>query len=139
MGLILVFGILLVVGVIVIARDGDFYSLGVTLTVVFGTALAIALVAMIVIQADQPRMIAAYEQDKAYIEASMTNDSLTDTERSKVMELMLQDNLIITGNKVYRDNFFLGWFNQYQVGDLKLFDFTEVQKAKLQVDLVRDK
>jgi hypothetical protein len=139
-GIILICLAILALGIFIYRQnwfDGEI--MGGFLVIVSGLASTALIIIAIAVQTSQPGTIADYEQDKAYIEASIENDSITDGERAKVMELMLNDNLIIIGNKTWAGNFFVGAFHGYDVGQLELFDFKRMQKAKLNVDLVGGK
>jgi len=140
MGIILICLAVLALGIFTYRQnwfDGE--VLGGFLVIVSGLASTALVIIAIAVQTSQPGTIAAYEQDKAYIEASMENDSITGGEREKVMDLMLEDNIIITRNKTWSGNFFVGAFHGYDVGQLELFDFKRMQKAKMNVNLVGGK
>lgn len=75
----------------------------------------------------------SYQYDKVKIETAINNPQLTGEERTSAIDLITNDNQIITNIKYWRDNFWIGVFCYYPIGDLPLFDITKVPTATASV------
>jgi len=71
--------------------------------------------------------ILTYEIDKQRYESACNNPNLTHQERDAVIRLVVNENVYINKAKLWRGNFWLGWFQYGPVGDLPLFDITKIQ------------
>jgi hypothetical protein len=75
-----------------------------------------------------------YEQDKSYIESCYNNTQLTDNERQKLNELIIKDNNIISLSERWKDNIWIGILYSDKIANLKKFDLSKVNPAKLKVE-----
>ncbi|MFA5174663.1 MAG: hypothetical protein WC438_05775 [Candidatus Pacearchaeota archaeon] len=78
-----------------------------------------------------------YEQNKIYIESTYNNDKITDQERTQVIKMILDTNKKILTTKLWRDNFWIGNYYPYSIGDLPIFDITKIKPVTYQIDLKR--
>lgn len=73
--------------------------------------------------------VVTYYQDKAQIEAAISNPHITAIERNAAIELAVKDNTIITTAKRWYKDPFIGWFGQAAIVDLPLFDISKIPSA----------
>jgi hypothetical protein len=79
--------------------------------------------------------VIGYNQDKAKIEAAISNPSLTGEERASAIDLATNDNIIIlTAKRWYRDPF-IGWFGQAAIVDLPPFDLSRIPSASSEIKI----
>ncbi|MFA6079706.1 MAG: hypothetical protein WC779_08190 [Candidatus Omnitrophota bacterium] len=81
--------------------------------------------------------VVAYYQDKAQIEAAISNPHITATERNAAIELAVEDNTIITTAKRWYKDPFIGWFRQAAIVDLPLFDISKIPSADSAITITK--
>jgi hypothetical protein len=84
---------------------------------------------------DNKNYLIEYQQNKLYIESTYNNDKLTDVERARLIKTVLDTNKKILTIKQWRDNFWIGIYYPYSVGDLTILDITKIKPATYQIDL----
>ena len=133
MGLLLVFVIGILLGIVLASTSNTYsstnsagWALGITSTI----ALVICLFVLGVNRIVDISNVGLYKVNQAYIESAFDNTSLTSEERLKLVGLIQESNGIITKNKIWHDNFWIGSNFSEQVGNLKMFDISRLPPAK---------
>lgn len=140
MGIFIIAIVAILIGVFLIYKYRDDYNegpliLGFILGIPGLIALIICFIQLINTRIDDTNYLIEYQNDKLYIESNYNNENLTDNERMKLSQIIMTDNNIITKSKTWRNNFWIGCFYPYRVGDLKLFDAKKIKSAKLKIDI----
>ena len=133
MGLFILFGGILILGIILIRTAGRYAytqkGLG-TGFIVLGTMSLVCLLSVLIsIPFQNEEYKVRYAEDRAYIESVYLNTSLSENERGEVTTLIRGKNQTINKNKIWRDSFWVGIYYPHDVGDLETFDVSKVPQA----------
>jgi hypothetical protein len=137
MGITLIFLAIIAIGIILYIIGAHYWGsvdiIGITLAMLGGIALAMALLAIILIQFLGPNEIIGYEQAKAKIEIAQRNELLTGEERSSAIDSSIKWNTDIKQAQLWGNNFFTSWFVYYPIAVLPQFDIEKINKANTRI------
>lgn len=135
MGVIITCSILSIVGILLLRFAYDTAEvIGFILTLVNGILLVIFICAAIGTIIRTTNLHIGYENDKAYLEQVYNNENITDNERVKSTQLIIQDNGIILSSQHWHNNFWIGWFYP-NLNDLAPFEQkVPLSKTKIEID-----
>ena len=108
--LLLIFTILLIIGIVVSKTSYNFEFLGVITALFSGFGLLICIISIGVVIIYEQNARIQYQNDKEYIESMYNNPYITDTERSKVTDMIINDNNIIQTSQYWYKNPWIGIF-----------------------------
>jgi hypothetical protein len=138
MGLLIIFAVLLIVGIVLGVRSQGDSTWAMIISVLGGLSLIVALLALACIQLDYNRMVREYEQDVVQIGLTYNTDTLTGEERAQAIALAVKDNAIILSNKDGRKNLLVGIFFSEKVAELPLFDLTKISQARSVISIDKE-
>lgn len=141
MGILLMLGVLLCIGIafqILYMKDILYEDFWMSISVIVYAFVTLPVLIIIPVlwnvSIDEENLVILYQQDKVYIEQCYENKNITDFERKAVMEKIIFDNSLINSTKYWRDNFWVGWFYEYKVGDLQLFDINKIPPVRVKYE-----
>lgn len=95
----------------------------------------IVIVMLIIVNINNKNMIIEYNINQDYYNSIIDRKDITDYERTKINYIILETNKKIEISKQWRDNFFIGWFIENDIGDKKPFDFDKIPVNKYNIRL----
>lgn len=136
--LLLILFIVCFIGCVIWCKKVDLYDtqLPAILCILFGIILFVYVIIIPVNLFDNKACLYRYEQDKAYIESVSNNTQLIDSERQKLNDLIISNNVIISSHRAWKDDIWIGILYSEKVANLKMFDIAKIKPAKMKAEIV---
>ncbi len=135
--LIIIGCVLFILWGIFLLRSFDYDTMGIMFILLFSIILFFAIIIWGVAYMDNSDLTYKYNQNNLYVNSLSNNKHILNEEREKAIKIILETNYNILKTKRWRNNFIIGIYYSYDIGDLELLDINKIPNAnkKMYLDI----